>query len=375
MKKLMVILCCVLLACMQIGLAETVYEYPTMDFYQQEIPQPRPEYIPDGTPIIDMLKYLGASNFDATAFINSTYGELSSQWLLTTYSGYTSGMDEALLDYWAEKGVNKEGFGLENDAIEDDYYVYTPADMDEDSLYPLLIVSHGGGSDCFSVEGMGFINMIPEEQFILATAEDTSVESLYAMYEYVIANYPVDIARVYATGTSMGGMASINFAAAYPQLVAAIAPNDISLAVDLTDEQLANLQETLVPMNFTAGLADMYHPFPVTDIDGYNRLLSVFGLDDYAMTAEESQALVADSLDIVEHATGLRLPNVQVVNYTNNRLYVSDFENEEGVTVLRINVVENKPHMFVGMDAQNAWNFMKQYSRNTETGELNVLAE
>ena len=196
--------------------------------------------------------------------------------------------------------------------------------MDEDSLYPLLIVSHGGGSDCFSVEGMGFINMIPEEQFILATAEDTSVESLYAMYEYVIANYPVDIARVYATGTSMGGMASINFAAAYPQLVAAIAPNDISLA---------------------------------------------------AMTAEESQALVADSLDIVEHATGLRLPNVQVVNYTNNRLYVSDFENEEGVTVLRINVVENKPHMFVGMDAQNAWNFMKQYSRNTETGELNVLAE
>lgn len=377
MKKLIVTLlvCCMALTCVQIGFAEDAYEYPTMGFYQQEIPQPRAAYIPDGTPIINMLNYLGASNFDATAFIASTYGELSSQWLVPTYSGYTSDMDEALLAFWADKGVKKEGFGLENDAVEDNYYVYTPANMDPNGAYPLVIVSHGGGSNCFAVEGMGFIHMIPEEQFILATAEDTSVENLYAMYEYVVANYPVDLTRVYASGTSMGGIASINFAAAYPKLVAAIAPNDISVSVNLTDEQVASLQETLVPMNFTTGLADKYHPYPISSVDGYNRLLSVFGMDDYAMTAEESKALVADSLNIVEHVTGLRLPDVKAVNFINNRLYVSDFKNADGTTVLRVNIVENKPHMFVGMDARNAWSFMKQFSRDTETGKLIVAAE
>ena len=63
-----------------------------------------------------------------------------------------------------------------------------------------------------------------------------------------------------------------------------------------------------------------------------------------------------------------------MVNYLNNRLYVCDFANENDVALLRINIVENKPHMFVGYDAQNAWNFLKQFSRDQETGAL-VIAD
>ncbi len=35
--------------------------------------------------------------------------------------------------------------------------------------------------------------------------------------------------------------------------------------------------------------------------------------------------------------------------------------------------MENKPHMFVGYDAQNAWNFLKGFARDMETGKLIVL--
>lgn len=240
----------------------------------------------------------------------------------------------------------------------------------------MLIVSHGGGSNCFAVEGMGYINMIPTEKFILATAEDTSVESLYAMYQAVTAAYPVDTSRVYATGTSMGGMASISLAVAYPELIAAIAPNDIAPSLTADDAQIARLQELVMPMNFTTGLADKYAPYPLSadseKIEGYNQLLSALDLQAHAMDYAESVTLANESVDIVEHATGVRFPNVKAVNYENNRLYVCDFENEDGVALLRINLVENKPHMFVGYDAQNAWNFLKQFSRNQKTGALEI---
>lgn len=346
------------------------YDYPTKDFFSQPIPEPKAPYIPDGTPIISMLEYLGATNFDSAAFINSEYGEVTSISLLTTYSGYLGDMDENLIAYWKEQGVVKEGFNLDNEDTADNYYVYTPADLEADQVYPLLIVSHGGGSNCFAVEGMGYINMIPEEKFILATAEDVGVESLYAMYEQVTEAYPVDKTRVYATGTSMGGMASVSIAAAYPELIAAIAPNDIGPSLNVSEEQLARLKELVVPMNFTTGLADKYYPYPVSSVNGYNTLLAAFGFEACAMTDEESQKLVAESMDIIEHATGLRFPSVRPVNYINNRLYVADFENADGVVVLRINVVENKPHMIVGYDARNAWDFMKQFSRDLETGAL-----
>ncbi len=348
------------------------YDYPTKDFFNQPIPEPKPVYIPDGTPIISMVEYLAASNFDTEAFINSEYGEVTSKALLTSYSGYQGDMDENLIAYWREQGVVKEGFNLDNEDVADNFYVYTPADMEADQVYPLLIVSHGGGSDCFSVEGMGYINLIPEEKFILATAENTKTENLYAMYEKVTEAYPVDKTRVYAAGTSAGGMASVSLAVTYPELIAAIAPNDIGPSLNASEEQMARLKELVVPMNFTTGLADKYYPFPVSSVKGYNGLLAAFGFDDYAMTDEESQQLVAESMNIIEHATGLRLPGVRPVNYINNRLYVADFANADGVVVLRINVVENKPHMIVGYDARNAWDFMKQFSRDLENGALIV---
>ncbi len=358
--------------------AEPVYDYSTKDFYTQPIPEPKAPYIPDGTPIISMPEYAGASNFDSKAFINSEYGEVSSRSLLSTYSGYLSDMDENLLAYWKSQGVIKEGFNLDNGDKSDDYYVYTPADMEDGTLYPMIIVSHGGGSNCFAVMGMGFIDMIPEEKFILATAENTSTASLYAMYEKVTESYPVDKTRVYASGTSAGGMASISIAAAYPELIAAIAPNDIAPSLNVSDEELARLRELVVPMNFTTGLADKYYPFPLSGtsngdvprISGYNRVLSAFGFDEYAMDPAETERLVAESMDIVEHATGIHFPNVRPVNYIINRVYVADFANADGKVVLRFNIVENKPHMFVGYDARNAWDFLKQFSRDPETGTL-----
>ena len=363
---------CLLLTASTALAAAPSYDYPGKDFFTQPVIGPFPE----GTQIIDMIKRSGGSNFDANAFINSEYGEKSSEIFRSRYAGYASDLDEQLLAYWLEQGVVKEGFNLENGDKKDDYYVYSPAAREEGASYSLVIVSHGGGANCFSVECMGFINMVPTEQFIIATAEDTSVKNLYAMYQQVTKDYPVDLSRVYANGTSMGGLASISFAAAYPERIAAIAPNDIAPSLSVSDQEFTKLQQLVMPMNFTTGLADKYYPFPFTGdegkINGYNKLLSLFGQEAYAVSMEQSQQLANESMNIIEHATGLYLPQAKPVNYINNRLYVCDFANADGVTLLRLNIVENKPHMFFGYDAQNAWEFLKQFSRNQETGELQI---
>lgn len=47
-------------------------------------------------------------------------------------------------DLWStgKNNVVKNGFNLDNDDINDNYYAYTPADMVTEAQYPLLIVSH-----------------------------------------------------------------------------------------------------------------------------------------------------------------------------------------------------------------------------------------
>ena len=363
MKKM---LCLVFALCMVFSVVSTAlaadYDYPTKDFYTNQI--------------LGRIKYSGAKTFDAELFVNSTYGEQTSLFLKTRYA-YAADMDEGLLAQRLAEGIRKEGFNLDNEEKDDNYYVYTPADMDANSVYPLLIVSHGRGATCFTIEGFGFIDLIPTEKFIIATAEDTSVENLYAMYQAVTAAYPVDKTRVYATGTSAGGMASVALAVAYPKLIAAIAPNDIGPS--MVEENVAILKEAAMPISYTTGLADKYQPYPVTSeavvvgttITGYNNVLAAFGLDAYAMTSEASAALINSSESFVERATGLRFPNVEALTYTNNTVYRCEIVGTNGAT-LRINVVENKPHMFVGYDARDAWDFLKQFSRDLETGALKV---
>ncbi|MCR4886865.1 MAG: hypothetical protein K5919_08110 [Clostridiales bacterium] len=364
MKKLlsMLFVVCLMLSLVSAVLAED-YDYPTKDFFDDRIK--------------GRVKYSGAENFDVDQFINSEYGEQTSLVLKTRYA-YSEDMDEALLAQRKAEGIMKEGFNLDTEDKADNYYVYSPVDMEEGTLYPLLFVNHGGGAAAFTIEGFGFIDLIPTEKFIIASAEDTSVENLYAIYEAVTAKYPVDRTRVYSTGTSAGGMASVSIAVAYPKLIAAIAPNDIGPS--MSTENAAVLKDAAMPISYTTGLADKYHPYPVasaeanavaTGISGYNNLLSAFGLEEYAMTEELSASLLSESESFIERATGLRFPNVEQLTYINNSVYRCEIVGANGAT-LRINVVENKPHMFIGYDARDAWNFLKQFSRDTETGELKV---
>jgi hypothetical protein len=136
------------------------------------------------------------------------------------------------------------------------FLVYTPPSYSTGSqAHPLLISLHGKGEMGDDINNLTvgngnqqpsrliYLNRWPKDlPFIVLSPlftppPDDPMPQWPAAYidevvNYVIANYRVDLSRVYVTGLSLGGTGTWTYAAAYPQKVAAILP--ISGRSDLT---------------------------------------------------------------------------------------------------------------------------------------------
>lgn len=318
------------------------------------------------------------SSFDVEKFMNSEIGEdfaTHANLQLT----WPDNMNEGLLEYWRNAGMEKI-LETEGDSA-DDCYVYVPVDLEEGKTYPMVLVNHGGGTVARTSEAYGWIELAGREGIILMMAENTEPENLHTWMGKIMEKYPVDPSRVYSTGSSQGGMYSKQLAGLYPKEIAAIAPMNISFTFNPeTDGDPEVLKELKMPMLFVAGTADVYHPLPMSQagnanmgsFEGWNNLVDLQGVPEYAITAEESAELVNSSLNLLEYYTGLRLPEAQIHDYINHRAFQCDFPGEDGVALLSVVIEENGIHDPLYGDVEYAWNFLKQFSRNTETGELIV---
>lgn len=328
-----------------------------------------------GLPYGQFMEYLGAGNFDLSLFINSEYGEITGKHG-QIFMKYDDNMDSALLEHYRAQDLEKVMFtGEDASNVNEHYYVFVPVERGEGEVFPVVIVNHGGGATARTTELYGWTDIASREKLILIMTEDTSAPFLHQALDNVRQHYPVDNSRIYVTGTSAGGMASKAFAAAYPNEVAAIAPLDIGWILTDADGDVNAMVKNTMPMIFITGTADMYHSLPIgytgmSTIDGWNNLLKLTGYEAYTLTDEESKQLVEKSLNLMESYTGVKLPEPEVRSYVNNRAFISRFVNEEKVNTLSVVVVENKIHMPVGYDVEIAWEFLQQFARNTETGEL-----
>src|SRR5512139_880112 len=97
---------------------------------------------------------------------------------------------------------------------------------------PLVIALHGGGDDPQAfVEEVGWLEMARQKRFIIVAPEhqglysDQSVlgESIAALAAYMMKTYPaIDASRVYASGYSMGGGATLTISTSHPMMLAAV---------------------------------------------------------------------------------------------------------------------------------------------------------
>ncbi|MTI58644.1 MAG: hypothetical protein FH762_01425 [Firmicutes bacterium] len=335
---------------------------------------------------------------DVEEFINSAIGEKTAKnWY--TYIMYPQApMNPNLLEYWERRGLTKEAYYDEeddnNDGITGDYYVYSPIGAKESNnkSYPAIILFHGGGEPAYQTETFGFCQIAAEEGIILIAPEtfgegDTLAKktgNINKVLQKVKEEYPIDESRLYAVGSSMGGGSSLAFSLVNIKSVAACAVMDQPVSLDtvrgsVTDKEIKNIQTYGLPIVYVGGLADMYGLYGMRDwkyfyasegnfdkyIAGWNKLMEAFEITGHDLTREKRQEYADNPRNMIEYHNGYPLDNVETINYLNNTLYKGTFD---GVDDLCSIIVENRPHMPVGFDAENIWEFLSKYSRDLKTG-------
>lgn len=253
---------------------------------------------------------------------------------------------------------------------------------------PLILSNHGGGDDPVqATDELGLITLAGREHLAIvapryatdvpgggifgASPFDVNGKALPALVRYMLETYPaLDPARVYVTGYSMGGAATVEAVECAPELFAAAVPMAAGTPWGLhvpTEEEIAAFEKLDVAVMFTTSQFDL---------DGaYNQVEGILGqgYQDAINLFAQFNGLGAINYDFEAYPTvGFKTDKIVVKllndEYENATWYKN---NEAGAPVLAISFTELLPHGLhpdYGMDL--FWNYVKQFSRNTETGEL-----
>jgi len=287
---------------------------------------------------------------------------------------------------FTEMGVKKEVFDADHDEGKFRYNVHTPVDMKPGETFPLLYVSHGGMGTPFQAENWGFSELIAKERFIAVYAnnggdsnENTDTEFpriLHAMSR----SYPIDLSRVYAFGFSSGSDATETAATLWPERIAACVPAPGSNAMynslcRLTEEAYEKCIPLKMACLFLGGTPDYGDRWPFPDEECFENFniwaKTICKVRDYTpMTLADSKLIIETSDDPVERACGMRFPVTYTFEEEEREWYVGEFPDEDGHASLKVMLAEGLPHVITDAHAPLAWEFLKHWSRNPETGKL-----
>lgn len=145
-----------------------------------------------------------------------------------------------------------------------DFWLYVPKDYNAKVCEkPVVIFLHGKslcGNDLSKVRDYGCIDALEMgrdiDAFVIAPQTHTAwnPEKIMQIYEWTKKRYTVDTNRLYVIGMSMGGYGTLDFAATYPDRVAAA----MALCGGSTKNALCGLND--VPLWIIHGTADSQVP-------------------------------------------------------------------------------------------------------------------
>jgi poly(3-hydroxybutyrate) depolymerase len=296
------------------------------------------------------------------------------------------------VEYWAALGVKKEVHDADDEELK--WYSYTPVQAlaaGETAAYPVVF--------CFASDGSGFPHLGAEEGFITVRPTNPAVprdgkppaEGLTPGRQVVrildaleAGGYPIDRSRVYATGMSIGGMASAWAGLEFPEVVAAVAmhsslaafntdPNGMGdVALVIPADQYTKAMDYDVPAWLAVGDLDM-DQLPIRTegvITGLNLWLQVNNCPT-RVTLADSLAAAASTTDPAVKSIGVVGDKTWTQTIDGVVYHAVDYFRADDVKMVEIVGVENQPHWVSAAYPQMAWDFMSKFSKDAE-GKLIV---
>ncbi len=310
--------------------------------------------------------------YTARACLTANFWQMSSEYndeeftLLKRPNYEEAGMEVVRVD-----GI---GNGIWDDDESNYWYEFVPAAVQEamengsDETFALLMCFHGGGDHpIYEAESVGWAQLCIDNNIIMVAPNGSGAEEFNALMDYMIEKYPVDTSRIYAAGFSGGARSTLSLSNAYPERLAAVAPQSCVSGPFYTD-----LMENIGNYDYDLDL-------PICVVGQ--------GLETES-TNHDGQYIWNDAIQIIWELNEIT-PYEGELDYSVNPYWGFTVEDEvrnsvqygfaiwegynydeNGVPMLALMHTESTTHTHYPGYANLIWNWMKQFSRDTETHEI-----
>lgn len=259
-------------------------------------------------------------------------------------------------------------------------YAYLPDSVmkNPDKKVPMVLALHcTGGDPAGVVNGCGWADEAVKENFIVVAPSYDSYDSTYnetdflaSVVEYAVKTYPVDPSRVYSTGFSNGGAASVSLCRDYPQLFAAIAS-----------------MGWMVDMDNANGVYEKWDmPFQV--IQGTKEYTYATGSGAMAVMEDEQRAIRAlmlynemidDSVKADYDQTpywGYKPDDVHTVTHGGRNWQIGNYYKDGyQAPFAQLVLIDGTDHRENQYEASTAWDFLRHYARGKDGSVVERTAE
>jgi hypothetical protein len=225
--------------------------------------------------------------------------------------------------------------------------------------------------------------------------EDPDSNDLLAeLIDLAAQQYPVDLSRVYLTGHSHDGRFALEFSVRNWRKVAAVATLGNFMGMEgtaqaLSEERIQMMSGIDLPCVNLCGCKEHGGKLPL-NVDA--RTLALRPGQEYGRTialeeriaawqlrlrawdcpvATREQILAAgNSSNTVEREMGFPVDRSEILFAEGFCHYIADLKNNQGRYHLRMVALENMPHVPTPMMLDLAWDFLRRFQRDLETGQI-----
>ncbi len=245
--------------------------------------------------------------------------------------------------------------------------VWYPTDATEP--LPLLLAFHGGGDSAFHIAWVsGWWRVAKRNRFLLVCVENhlnTTATEVMELIERIKERYPVDSKRIYASGFSMGGCKTWDLYQEYPEAFAALAPMDATFEVGLNqygEPAPAVNRSVPVPLFYAAGEQTPLPELPFQAEKCRDRAEYVF---DVNRIRKPYNAFFDDRENWPEKFWGVPGDRIEKVSDPSRGavLTLHYYDSADGVCRTVFGGVDNQGHECREHTCEQAWQFMKNFSR------------